>query len=71
MATRTRDCSEGPIERDLAGAGSGFLAERLEAIAGDIERAARAQDPVRVADLLDELERVRVEIANTLPEVEP
>jgi hypothetical protein len=49
----------------------GFLAERLEAIAADIERAARAQDVARVRELLDELERVRVELAATLPPPQP
>jgi hypothetical protein len=44
-----------------------FLAERLEAIAEEIGRAAKAQDTDRVRDLLDELERVRVELQATMP----
>jgi hypothetical protein len=44
-----------------------FLAEGLEAIARDIEWAGRAQEAPRVRELLDELERVRVEIAATPP----
>jgi hypothetical protein len=44
----------------------GFLAERLDA-ARDIERAGRAQDAARVAELIDEIERIRVEIVATVP----
>ena len=44
-----------------------FLAERLEAIAGEIERAAKIQAAGRVRELLNELERVQVELQATIP----